>query len=254
MSKWSSQFLWWILSNLAWDSLKNLVIYLVQAGLATYGGKFLVDTFANFFQQSTNTYLILVFAASFFLFGLFSLLRNPLINLIAYLLRRDRPYINRDNEWNAIVKYQGEKVAIGMISFRNQPAVTTDRSIAFDTKAELRFVDRKGNDILRIECGKWTRESAEALIAGYGKSKDCQGIDFYTYDTWYLPIVYKIIGDSQVYAFDPREQMKQKPLGHLPIMVEVTFESENLKRTSPIRYLLTPQPAAMHDGFWIQKR
>lgn len=193
----------------------------------------------------------------FMAFGIFTVLwiLAGRISQASDLFESDKPNLVQDNEWNQIIEYKGKKIAIGMISIKNKPHRQTDNSVAFEVSARLEYYDREDRKLAGVKCGYWKRDSAQNYFSEMGKKKRCGKINFYTHDTWYLPIVYQVEDNEIIFAYDPANAVQSKRIGKLPIRVSIVFEAENLKPTKPIRYLLVPNSTGTYPrGFWIQKK
>lgn len=256
-------FIKWILSNLAWDALKSFAGWILRIAISLIGSDVVVDkipnlvTKANEFLATTNISLSgygLIFTVVFFsIFGFISFSQTPVSLTWKYLIRSDKPKLIQASEWNAIVTHNDSKIAIGMISINNEPGRKTSRSTVYAVSARIEFFDRRNKHILTVKCGQWTQESAEVFFTNYGKRKGCEKIDFYTYHQWYLPIVYKVDSEEQVFAYDSSSPLRAKKIGKLPIEVRVSFEGENYKSAKSLNYTLLPQPVGL-EGFWISKK
>ncbi|MHB8779101.1 MAG: hypothetical protein ACYC6R_15285 [Anaerolineales bacterium] len=247
----------WIASNIAWDVIKSVASLLFGWLITLKVPAGIVDAIGGFLSPlglSVLDWAIVFILISSAMFGMLSLL-SPLIQWFKnHILRSDKPFLVQSNEWNAIIDYEGGKVGVAMISIDNKPARSTENSVAYSVSARIDFFDRKDNHLLQIKCGYWTRTGPERFFAESGKKRKCEKVDFYSNDTWYLPVVYKWESEDIVFAYDHSSSIKSKKLGKLPIKFSVTFESENLNLTRPINYLLVPQPGGSLDGFWIQKK
>ncbi len=247
----------WIASNVAWDVIKSVASLLFGWLITRKLPEGIIDTISDFLLPlglSVLDWAIVFILISSTIFGVLSLV-FPLFQWFKnHILRSDKPFIVQGNEWNAIIDYEGGKVGVAMISIDNKPARNTENSVAYSVFARIDFFDRKDNHLLQIKCGYWTRTSPEGFFAESGKKRKCEKVDFYSNETWYLPVVYKWENEDTVFAYDHSSSIKSKKLGKLPIKFSVVFEGENLKPTRPINYLLVPQPGGRLDGFWIQKR
>jgi hypothetical protein len=256
-------FLKWVSSNIAWDVFKFTATWLARGLVSLIGSDLLVEKTPKL-VNSANEFLVsigvsitgysLVFTIIFFaIFGVISFFSTPISIIWTYVFRSYTPNLVQDNEWNAIVSHNNSRIGIGMISIKNNPGRKTDKSTAYGVSARIDFSDQKGKHILSVKYGYWTRDSAEKFFPEYGKKKQCEKVDFYTYNQWYLPIAYKDENDDSVFAFDPASPLMSKKLGKLPVNFKVFMEGENFKSKRPLNYVLMPQPNGL-EGFWIQKR
>ncbi|SRR6266498_2726478 len=250
-----------------WDIIKSLfrIIYWVTPLLLS--GRFIIGSW-DFLGLVPMVGSILAFLGyGFMVFGVFATLWTVAgrISQSSDILESDKPNLVQDNEWNQIIDYEGKKIAIGMISIKNRPNRQTsiknrpnrqtDNSTAFEVSARLEYYDRANRKIAQVKCGYWTRDSAQNYFLAMGKKKRCEKINFYTHDTWYLPIAYQVENNELIYAYDHASAVQSKKIGNLPIKVSIVFEAENLKTTQPIRYLLIPNTTGIYPrGFWIQKK
>jgi len=247
----------WIASNIAWDVIKWFVSLLFGGIITLRLPEGIIGAVSNALSPlglSALDWVIAFILISSTLFGALSL-ASPLFRWIKiYVLRSDKPNLVQGNEWNAIIDFEGRKVGVVMISIDNKPSRITENSVAYNVSARIDFYDRKDKHLLQVKCGYWTKTSPEKFFIDSGKKRKCSEIDFYTHETWYLPVVYKWEGDDAAYAYDHASSIKSRKLGKLPIKFNVTFVGENLKPAQPLKYLLVPQPGDRRNGFWIQKK
>jgi hypothetical protein len=257
IKEFTRQISGWIASNVAWDVVKWILSLLFGSVVTLRLPQGIIANVSKILSQiglSALDWIIVFVLISSTIFGALSL-ASPLIRWIkTYILQSDRPNLVQGNEWNAIIEFEGRKVGVAMISIDNKPSRVTEKSVAYNVSARIDFYDMKDKHLLQVKCGYWTKTSPENFLADSGKKKKCSKIDFYTHETWYLPVVYKWEGDDTVYAYDHAGSIKSKKLGKLPIKFNITFVGENLKTTETLKYFLVPQPGDRRNGFWIQKR
>lgn len=258
-------FLKWVSSNIAWDVFKTISGWLFSSLLSYVGSDFIIEKIpklvsnANIFLDSvgiSTTGYSLVFGLLFFIiFGVISFISSPLRLIWDYVVKSDKPKLTQLNDGvNAIVRYEDFEIGIGIISIKNDPGRRSDKSTAYNVSARIEYFDRKDKHILTVNRGFWTSESAEKYFQEYGKIKQCDKVDFYTYNHWSLPVAYKKVeNDEKVYAYDPTSPLFSKELGRLPIKIMIHLDGENYKSKKPLKIILMPQPRAL-KGFWIQKR
>jgi len=240
-----------------WDIIKGLFRVLYWLTPLLLSGRFIIGNWDFLGLVPMVGSLLAFLGYGFMVFGIFTALWIVAgkISQTSNILESDKPNLIPDNEWNQIIDFEGKKIAIGMISIKNKPGRQTDNSTAFEVSARLEYYDRSHRKIAQVNCGYWTRDSAQNYFSQMGQKKRCEKIAFYTHDIWYLPIAYQVENNETVYAYDHANAVEAKRIGKLPIIVSIVFEAQNLKPTRPIQYLLVPNTTGTYPrGFWIQKR